>query len=296
MRKLRDILPAVGRAARRVFTTIAGRWQWEPPPWLGKTAAGAGSGAVSGHIASGLLAVGLVALVAAVACHGHADSRPRRHRKLTEYNDSASRRSLGAITTIRRPSDEETMRPARLPAIPGTWFWLSDRELQFTPKDDWPVDGDFAVRMPAKGLLAAHITLEDYRFSFRSHPFVARISASQFYQDPVDPNLKKLVATVAFSHPVDPGPFESHVSLLAARDAEYLGLAANSRQFTVVYDKFKLNAHVHSVPLAMPRDHALSGTRRRARGATTRPAGRAVVMIPRRAACALALVARSNRA
>src|SRR5262249_42029336 len=126
------------------------------------------------------------------------------------------------------------------PSLAGTWFWTSDKQLRFTPKDDWPVDGAFSVRLAAKGLLARELRLERYRFTFRSQPFSARITDSQFYQDPRDPQLKKLVATVTFSHPVDPGEFEARVSLGVAKDAEYLGLTPDSRHFTVIYDKLKL--------------------------------------------------------
>src|SRR4029079_4494518 len=105
----------------------------------------------------------------------------------------------------------------------------------------------------------------------------------QFYQDPRDPNLKKLVATVAFSHPVDAGQFESHVSLSVARDAEYLGLTPDSRHFTVIYDKLKLAAHIHSAALAMPRDDTPMTVRvekgvRDARGANA-PADRLVTIV-----------------
>jgi hypothetical protein len=73
-----------------------------------------------------------------------------------------------------------------------------------------------------------------------------------------NPNLKKVVATVAFTHPVDTEGFESHVSLDVAKDAEYLGLASDSRRFTVAYDKFKLAAYLYSAALRVPRDdHAM---------------------------------------
>ena len=75
------------------------------------------------------------------------------------------------------------------------------------------MDGAFTVTIARSGAIASHVSLEDYRFKFRSRPFAASIPQSQFYQDPVDPNLKKLVATVAFSHPVDTARFESEVSL-----------------------------------------------------------------------------------
>ncbi|HEX4999481.1 MAG TPA: alpha-2-macroglobulin [Terriglobia bacterium] len=140
------------------------------------------------------------------------------------------------------------------PAIAGTWFWTSDRQLQFMPKDDWPVGAGFKVRFDKAGFLAPGVFLEDYRFAFDTAPFAATIQQSEFYQDPRDPNMKKLVATVAFSHPVDTGAFEERVSLVFASDAEYLGVKPDPRGFTIVYDELKLAAHVHSTPLGMPRD------------------------------------------
>ena len=91
---------------------------------------------------------------------------------------------------------------------------MSDKELQFTPKSDWPVDATFTVRFAKKRLFARGVLLEDYSADFKSQPFSAKLTDSQFYQDPRDPNLKKLVATVSFSHPVDTDQFEKHVSLI----------------------------------------------------------------------------------
>lgn len=175
------------------------------------------------------------------------------------------------------------------PAIAGSWFWVNDKELQFTPQADWPIDVAVSVRLARKGVLTPGAAVKDYRFTFRTPAFAASIAESKFYQDPVDPNLKKLVATVTFSHPVDPARFESHVSLAVAKDASYLGLGADSRHFTVTYDKFKLAAYVHSSPLLMPNDDTpmtLSVDRgvRAARGGNDTPERlTSVVTIPGRA-------------
>jgi uncharacterized protein YfaS (alpha-2-macroglobulin family) len=155
---------------------------------------------------------------------------------------------------IRSISKTVTTGVQLSPKITGAWIWLSDKDLQFTPKNDWPVDGVFRVRFARTGFFTPAVKVEDYSFDFRSQPFSAKLSESQFYQDPRDPNLKKLVATVQFSHPVDSDQFEQRVSLVLAKDAAYLGLKPDSRQFTLAYDKFRLQAFIHSVPLAMPRD------------------------------------------
>jgi hypothetical protein len=180
---------------------------------------------------------------------------------LTEYNDNG----IARIAPLRIVFSESAAPLKQLqkavtagiemsPSIAGTWTWTTDKELRFVSTNDWPVDGAFTVHLAKRGLLANQVELEDYSLEFRSQPFAAAISESQFYQDPRDPNLKKLVATVKFSHPVDPEQLEKRVSLAVAKDAEYLGLTPDSRHFTVTYDKFKLSAFIHSAALAMPRD------------------------------------------
>ncbi|HEX6464266.1 MAG TPA: Ig-like domain-containing protein, partial [Vicinamibacterales bacterium] len=254
---------------RRILALVVGRWIWEAPRWLTWTWARIRQ--IGRALAAHPLRAGLLALLLVFAGSGAAWylTRPKPHYVtytvidpgLTEYNATG----IAAIKPLTVVFDESAAPLKQIktavtigvdlsPALQGTWFWTSDKELRFTPKQDWPVGGTFSVRLARAGLLARQVRLESYRFIFRSQPFSARITDSQFYQDPRDPNLKKLVATVTFSHPVDTAQFESRVSLNVAKDAEYLGLTPDSRHFTVIYDKFKLAAHIHSAALAMPRD------------------------------------------
>ena len=254
---------------RALLQQMFGRWRWEAPTWLRATGS---QGAAGWRYLRSHQAASIAGGILLAALGGGAIwylTRPTPHYVtyvvtapgLTAYNDNgtlaiqpmtvAFSESAAPLKLIKKPVPTGIELS---PALAGTWYWLSDRELQFTPKDDWPVDASFKVKLNPKAMLASQVRLESYSFRFTSQPFVARITASEFYQDPVDPNLKKVVTTVTFSHPVDPGPFESHVSLLVEKDAAYLGLAPNSRQFTVIYDKFRLRAFVHSVALAMPRD------------------------------------------
>ena len=54
------------------------------------------------------------------------------------------------------------------------------------------------------GLVARHIRLADYEARFSSPAFGAQIAQTEFFQDPVLAQNKKVVATVTFTHPVDP--------------------------------------------------------------------------------------------
>ena len=291
------------RTALRWLVALVGRWEWQAPawlPWVGRQSVRGWRRATATRARAATLA----AVVMTVAGAGvWWFTRPTPHYVsylvtppgLTEYDDNG----ISSIKPLRVVFSESVAPLARMqkavtkgltmsPSVAGEWFWTTDKELQFTPKDDWPVDGAFSVQFARSGFFADGVVLESYRFPVRSQPFSVTIAESQFYQDPRDPNLKKLVATLKFTHPVDTTQLESRVSLAVARDAEYLGLAPDSRHFTVAYDKFKLAAYVHSAALAMPRDDTPMTLKidrgvRAARGGNDTPnAQQAVVTIPGR--------------
>ncbi len=294
---------ALPAAIKRVSAQLLGQWQWQPPSWLlwvGGQFARAGRFLAADLKRVAALGVAVLALVTGWLWYM---GRPKPHYVayvvtapgLTEYDEKG-------ISSIKPLTVQFSESAARLqdidkplaagidmsPKIAGKWSWLSDRELEFIPKNDWPIDQDFKVGFARKGFFAAGVQVEEYSFRFRTQPFSAKIAMSQFYQDPRDPNMKKLVATVEFSHPVDADQFEKCVSLALAKDAEYLGLNPDSRGFTVAYDKFKLAAYVHSAALAMPRDDASMTLRidkgvRAARGGNdTRQRLESVIVIPGR--------------
>ena len=275
MSRLASLRSALERAVRFLVSRISwlcahlfGHWNWESPAWVHWTGRQwsrfRSFVAADRKRAAGLLVV-VIAAVAALAWYV---TRPKPDYvpyvviapPLTVYDDMGVQHIKPmrvefqeAVAPLKNIEKAVTTGIETSPAIAGTWFWVSDRELQLTPRDDWPIDTSFKVRIASKGFLAEHVQLEENSFTFATEPFRARFSESQFYQDPRDPNLKKLVATVQFTHPVDAADFETHISLEAAKDAAYLGLKPG-RNFTVIYDKLKLVAHIHSSALAMPRD------------------------------------------
>lgn len=291
------------RAARVLLRALFGGLRWERPRWV--TWLWTGVQRVRRHLVthpSQALGVFALLLASVAGAYWYATRPTPQYVTLTVHPPGLTEFRDNGVPVYQplRVTFSETAAPLRLvqkvvtegidlsPAMAGSWMWNTDRELEFTPKDDWPVDGQFRVRFNRQTSLAPGVQLEDYGFEFSSQPFTAQIAESQFYQDPRDPNLKKLVATLRFSHPVDAERLESRVSLAVASDAAYLGLAPDSRHFTVLYDKFKMSAFVHSVALAMPRDDTpmtLQVARgvRAARGGNDTPAAlQAVVVIPGR--------------
>jgi uncharacterized protein YfaS (alpha-2-macroglobulin family) len=140
------------------------------------------------------------------------------------------------------------------PAAAGQWSWDDDKTLRFQPQEDWPIAASYTVTFAKKGFVADHIHLKDYSFNFDTPAFAAKIANTEFYQDPVNAGEKRVVVTVNFSHAVDPAEFEQRIGLtLFNKVADNLEQKIDpAPKFTVVYDKLKLNAFIHSEQLSVP--------------------------------------------
>ncbi len=140
------------------------------------------------------------------------------------------------------------------PPVDGVWRWASDRQLTFTPKAEWPVGAEYKVVID-RAAIAPQMLLEAYDFAFASASFVPTLRKAEFYQDPINPTIKKAVFEIGFTHPVNTAEFEKRVELRLAGQAEgVLGVGREKTAFTVSYDKLKLAAYVHSAVLPIPKE------------------------------------------
>ena len=139
------------------------------------------------------------------------------------------------------------------PLAPGQWSWEDDHRLKFQPDDDWPIGTQYEVTFARSGFVASHVRLGAYDFGFDTAAFAARIAGTEFHQDPVVARNKKVVATINFTHGVDPRELEKRVSLtMFDRITDTKENKLGDTPFTIVYDELRLNAHVHSAELQMP--------------------------------------------
>ncbi|HEX2492236.1 MAG TPA: MG2 domain-containing protein, partial [Steroidobacter sp.] len=160
--------------------------------------------------------------------------------------------SVAPLNRVAKTLDENQSGIGMKPLLRGAWIWDDDRTLRFQPQDDWPIGETYSVELH-KGAVASHVRLEAYEFDFRTAAFEARMAATEFHQDPVVARNKKVVATVAFTHPVDPAAFEKRIQLkMFDRVTDTIEKELAPPTHTVVYDKLKLNAHIHTSELEIP--------------------------------------------
>jgi len=157
--------------------------------------------------------------------------------------------SVARLDQIGKPVEKGiTMTPP----FAGQWEWTDDSSLKFTPAQDWPISQHFTVNF-ASSLFPDHVELETYSFQFKTAEFSIRIPKFIFYEDPSDPKIKKVVATVKFSHPVEPEEFEKNISLfLQEEEKAERKKDLKSYDFSVSYDKFYGEAYIHSDPITIP--------------------------------------------
>ncbi|MCE9672039.1 alpha-2-macroglobulin family protein [Myxococcus stipitatus] len=259
----------------RLVHRILGELHWTPPAWavaLGRAlllGVRGAWGAVRRHpkrFALGLIVLMVVA-VGVDAAYRWYESRPKPVRydvSATSPNptpieepprwDSVHVRFSGSVAPLEAIGKPVATGITLKPAIAGAWRWADDRTLTFIPAEDWAVGQEYSVTLE-RSLFPDHVLLAAYETTFRSAPFRAFIHEFSFYEDPRNPKEKRVVATVRFSHPVDPTSLMRNLSLkLKGKGGGLLGPKDGAYAFNVTYDKLKGEAYLQSDLIPIPDD------------------------------------------
>lgn len=260
---------ALLNAVSAFCVALVGKWEWDPPGWLkfiGQRFVGGPAWArAHKEITIGAVALGIaVGAGVGLALYAHFN-QPKPVTPPLPVSMPVSLvppgltavakdpkpqplviRFAGSAAPIERVGKQIRSGVTLTPKIAGRWRWLKDKALQFTPAADWPVGQKVTVTLAQKGLVAELVQLRRYELNFTTAPFVARFGAARFYQDPVDPKMKKVVATVRFTHPVDVTDFEQRIKLYLSRER------TRTFKFTVNYNPLRSEAHIHSAAIKIP--------------------------------------------
>ena len=175
------------------------------------------------------------------------------HQKIQE---EPARRVLGAaagpcsvarIDLIGQPADGIRMTPA----FPGRWQWVDDRTLEFVPEKAWPAGTRFSVDFPPT-IFSPETRLKKVDNGFETPAFEIVIETLEFYQDPTDSALRRVVATLFFSHPVDTPSLERNLSMARRPSGEGVQTPPTPVGLTVTFDKHQRRAYVSSKPVTLP--------------------------------------------
>jgi len=281
---IRDFFVAAARRLTSLVAVLAARAvgtvSWSAPPWMGwcqSQAARVAKSAIA-NPAYSLLAAAIISASVAGGWYGLKwwQARPKPlavavtvvnpPRSPIENEDETDRgprplqlRFAQSVAPLAMSGKDVTSGIAIKPVIDGRWKWISDKELEFQPKEDWPVGATHEVVLK-RDALAQHIRLASYELKFQTPKFIAKVVNSQFYQDLTNPTLKKAVFDINFTQPVNTAELEKRIVLQLAGQSEGIwGVGRETTKYTISYDKLKLNAFVHSENLQTPQENSSIG-------------------------------------
>ncbi|MCX6125578.1 MAG: MG2 domain-containing protein, partial [Proteobacteria bacterium] len=144
------------------------------------------------------------------------------------------------------------------PTLRGKWLWESDTKLVFSPTEPWPVATDFSVALPSKNF-PNHVKLDRSSYDFKTPSFEVKNIATEFYQDPQDPKIKRVILNIYFTHPVEPQGLEDKINLTLgeADNSVISSLMTKSFKFKVTYDKYFSVATVQTDPIPIPTEESV---------------------------------------
>ncbi|HMN44184.1 MAG TPA: alpha-2-macroglobulin [Povalibacter sp.] len=268
-------MSAIGGRLRGIWRALVGDIAWTRPAWVTRSGAALQRGAAYvranprrvGLLSGALLAVALGAFFAwrwyenqpkpvevafevsvpAVTCYA-CEPPGTPNPLIVSFAASAA-----PLDRVGHTVDPKQAGITLIPEFAGQWTWDDDRTLRFAPAADWPVGTRYTVKFDRRHFVADPVRLDRYDFEFTSPAFAAKIAGVEFHQDPVVAGNKKVVATITFTHPVDPEKFEKRIRLqMFDRVTDKIEKEIDAPAYTVVYDKLKLNAYVHSAQLQVP--------------------------------------------
>ena len=245
----------------RLLYTLFGQLSWTPPPWLC---------ALARHrLRTGLVVLVLLGLSAAwvyyqslpqplhyqvaISAPGVAELvdgevRPQPLRISFKPSEPDAPDSVANLALLDRVI---TQGVTLEPDLPGQWRWLDERVLQFAPEQDWAADSLYRLHL-GESLFRDGVRLDDKRPGFRSAALSASLSSIEFYQDPQQRQIRRALATLEFTHPVDETSLHDKLALRMRPSGADRATTPQRIPYTIRLEEHGRRAFVQSEPLELP--------------------------------------------
>lgn len=137
------------------------------------------------------------------------------------------------------------------PEINGQWSWQDENRLVFTPEQAWPAAQRYTVTLTPDIFAEGQLLKED-KYRFNTVPFTAYLDQLRFYQDPREKDIRRVVSTLSFSHPVALKTVYSQLSLTMRPSGADLRTKGNKIKYELTTDKSGRVVYVQSEPIQLP--------------------------------------------
>jgi uncharacterized protein YfaS (alpha-2-macroglobulin family) len=133
----------------------------------------------------------------------------------------------------------------------GGWHWAAGDTLVFQPTEDWPADQKFRIIFD-RTFFPRHVLMERFVYEAETKPFSIAMKEVEFYQNPLNPTVRQVTATLELSHAVEPGELERHLQLAMVSGVSLFPPNDPAPHFTISYGLHKRLAYVRSSPISLP--------------------------------------------
>src|SRR5437764_7001547 len=128
--------------------------------------------------------------------------------------------------------------------------------------------------------------MERLTYETQTPPFAIAISQLELYQDPANPKLRQVTATLELTHAVEPGDLDRHIQLLMVGGSAVFPPSDPPPHFAMTYGLHRRLAYLRSSPITLPENEDFmklelnKGVRTTQGGAQTHDASERKVKIP----------------
>jgi len=159
------------------------------------------------------------------------------------FSESAAR-----LEDLKKPS----LTGVRLePPIAGAWHWTKDTTLVFEPTEDWPADQKYRIVFDKK-FFPPHVVMERLAYDVQTPPFAIAIKDLTFYQDPANPTVRQVTATLELTHAVEKGELEKHLQVAVTGGSSIFPASDPAPHFTVNYGPHQRLAYLRTSAITLP--------------------------------------------
>ncbi|MDR2901801.1 MAG: hypothetical protein LBU87_01655 [Lactobacillales bacterium] len=135
---------------------------------------------------------------------------------------------------------EVTQQIQIFPNVGGTWEWDNQYRLYFKPEADWAPSTEYSIKL-AKSLFDSAYKVKPLTYEMATPDFSGSVSQTEFYEDPVNVKIKRVTATLTFTHPVDIEDLKKNLKMQTAGGFTY--------EFSVTPADFNRKVYVVSNPV-----------------------------------------------
>ncbi len=137
------------------------------------------------------------------------------------------------------------------PEFPGEWKWEESDLLVFQPERPWDIGGEYSIKMD-KSLFPKHIKVQEQTFTVTVPGLLLRAQTPEFYIDPTDSSIKRVMNTYRFNYPVDPVSFEGQIRIYPDLEKDSGTLENRDYSFELTFNETFTEAYLISEPLGLP--------------------------------------------